>query len=109
LSGFSNSFFCQSFRAELCLILGDIDCGVLNARHVETNILWQWWKFMPCNESHWAPGVVEDPGYQAVLEEIGIGRSWRAFMRQQAQELSAVTGIDVTTPPPPEDRSIAHM
>ncbi len=99
----------NAFRAELCLILGDIDCGVRNARNVETNILWQWWKFMPCNESHWAPGVIEDPRYQAVLEEIGIGHSWRAFMRKQAQELSAVTGIDVTTPPPPEDRSIAHM
>ena len=99
----------NAFRAELCLILGDIDCGVRNARHVETNILWQWWKFMPCNESHWAPGVIEDPRYQAVLEEIGIGHSWRAFMRQQAHELSSVTGIDVTTPPPPEDRSTAHM
>jgi len=61
------------------------------------------WQFTPAMEAYYPREVVQDPRYQAALERIGVGRTWRAHIRNKARELTAVTGIRVTTPVPPED------
>ena len=63
------------------------------------------WQYIPAMEAYYPREVVRDPRYQAVLERIGVGRTWRAHIRNKATELTPVTSICVTTPPPPEDIS----
>ncbi len=93
----------NALRGEICFLLGDIDEGVRAWRRVEATFLRLWWSHGPCNEAYYARAVVRDPRYQALLEQLGIGKTWRAYTRRQAQALAQVTGIEVTTPPPPED------
>jgi hypothetical protein len=45
----------------------------------------------------WAPGVVDDERYQKLLNELGFGRRWRAYMRAKVAELTSITGVAVTT------------
>jgi DNA-binding winged helix-turn-helix (wHTH) protein/tetratricopeptide (TPR) repeat protein len=93
----------NALKTQICFMVGDVECGVRSLRRIEPTFLRLYWTYAPCDESHYSRSVIDDPRYQAVLEELGIGRTWRAYMRQQAQELASVTGIQVTTPPPPED------
>jgi DNA-binding CsgD family transcriptional regulator len=58
------------------------------------------WRFQPQYEWHFAKGVVSDPRYQALLDELGIGQRWKTHLWERARELTAVTGIPVTSPRP---------
>ncbi len=100
----------NAMKTQICFMVADVECGVRSLQRIEPTFLQLFWVFVPCDESHYPRSVIDDPRYQAALEEVGIGRTWRAYMRQQAQELASVTGIPVTTPPPPEDmpRPLMH-
>jgi hypothetical protein len=90
-------------RGETCFILGDVECGVRYWRRIESTWLPALWWANPSMEVRWASNIVRDPRYQALLEELGIGKTWRTYMRTHAEALASVTGIEVTTAPPPED------
>lgn len=79
-------------------MLGDVDGGVRYWRQLEPAILRLQWQFISSEERYWAKGVVEDPRYQVLLEDLGIGKKWRRYMRTKASELTPVTGIAITTP-----------
>lgn len=91
----------NSMRGAVSFMLGDIEAGVDYWRKMKPAP--GWWQFITGMEWYWAPGVVDDPRYQALLDELGFGRRWRAYMRSKAAELTSITGIEVTTPPPPAD------
>jgi DNA-binding winged helix-turn-helix (wHTH) protein/tetratricopeptide (TPR) repeat protein len=90
-------------RGWLCFAVGDVECGVRYWRDMEAAFLPLQWLATPEEEQYWAPGVVEDARYQSLLDELGVGKKWRAYMRAHAAEIAPVTGVPVTTPPPPED------
>ena len=94
----------HSTKSDVCFILGDVDCGTKELLAIEPEYAWLRWHFNPAQEAYFAANVVGDPRYQKTLETLGVGKTWRAEVRRGAEELSAITGIGVTTPPPPEDR-----
>lgn len=96
-------------RGIACFVVGDIECGITYWREMEPTLMPTLWRFMPVIEVYFANGVVADARYQALLDELGVGRKWREHMREAAAKLTPVTGIEVTTPPPPEDTSIARL
>jgi len=87
-------------RGITSFMMGDIEAGLRYWRDVEPRFLPTLWHYTPGIERYWPAQVTGDPRYQALLEELGIGRSWQARMRERAIELTPVTGIEVTTPVP---------
>ena len=85
-------------RGVICFILGDVEGGVRYWRDIEPGFLPLLWQFITGMEWFWAPGVAEDPHYQALLDDLGFGRKWRAHMRTKVAELAPITGVEVTTP-----------
>ncbi len=85
-------------RGNACFALGDVERGVGFWRNIEPAFLPLLWQFNTYQEWFMAPGVAADPRYQALLDELGIGRRWRAYMRMKAAELTPITGVEVTTP-----------
>src|SRR5262249_31871622 len=98
---FANPLMTNAQRAATCFLLGDVECGVRYWRQMEPAFLPSYWEFGPGNEIYWAPGVLKDPRYRKLVNELGWGSEWRKYMREKAAELSALTGIEITTPPPP--------
>jgi hypothetical protein len=85
-------------RGYICFILGDVEAGVHYWREIEPGFLPMLWLLNVLNEKmFWAPSVVADERYQALLDELGFGRRWRAHMRAMVGELAPITGIEVTT------------
>jgi len=105
IEAFANPQATNASRGIACFILGDVECGVRYWREIEPTFLPLEWQFISGEEKFWAPGVVEDPRYQALLDELGIGRRWRAYMRSKADELAPITGIALTSAPPLEDQA----
>ena len=98
---FADPHATNTTRGIISFILGDVEAGVRYWREIEPGFLPLLWQFNSGNEWFWAPGVVEDPRYQTLLDELGFGRRWRAYMREKVAELTPITDIEVTTPPPP--------
>lgn len=61
--------------------------------------------FLPSIETYYSPGVVNDERYQTQLRNLGVGRPWRAYMRERVAELAPITGIPLTSPIAEEDVS----
>ena len=80
-------------RGEACFIMGDVPCGVHFWRAIEPGYLRQKWQYNQQDEAIWAKGVVDDPRYQALLDDLGIGSKWRSYMRATAAELTPVLGL----------------
>ena len=85
-------------RGVISFILGDIDAGVRYWHEIEPGFLPLLWQFNTANEWFWAPGVVEDSRYQMLLNDLGFGSRWRAYMRTHVAELMPITGVELTTP-----------
>ena len=51
-------------------------------------------------ESCYTATVVNDPRYQDVLDELGIGGQWTAYLRAKVAELAPITGIEPGDPTP---------
>jgi len=93
----------NSARGAVSFMLGDVEAGVGYWREMEPGHLATWWDFIAGNEWYWAPGVVNDPRYQTLLDDLGFGRRWRVYLRSRVAELTSVTGIELTTPPLTQD------
>jgi DNA-binding winged helix-turn-helix (wHTH) protein/Tfp pilus assembly protein PilF len=106
---FAQPLMTNATRGAVCFMLGNVECGVRYWRIMESGYLPIYWEFGPDNEIYWAPGVLKDPRYRKLVNELGWGSEWRAYMRMKATELTPLTGIEVTSPPPPEDLSISEL
>jgi len=85
-------------RGHLCFILGDVESGVRFWRAIEPHFLEMIWRFKPCIEPNFASHVTDDPRYQALLDDFGLGRAWTVRLQDGVRELQAITGIPMTTP-----------
>jgi len=92
-------------RGMACFDVGDIDRGIREWRQFEPAFLRQLWEFLPSMETYYSPGVVNDERYQTQLRNLGVGRPWRAYMRERVAELAPITGIPLTSPIAEEDVS----
>jgi tetratricopeptide (TPR) repeat protein len=84
-------------RGSISFILGDIPAGVSYWQRIEPGFLRLFWQHNTGQEWMWAEGVTEDPRYQALLNELGIGTRWRTYMRTEAESLNASIDLDIGT------------
>jgi DNA-binding winged helix-turn-helix (wHTH) protein/tetratricopeptide (TPR) repeat protein len=91
-----NPLISNAGRGDVCFILGEVECGIRFWHELEPAFLPLFWWFLPVNESYYPMEVLTDARYQAMLEQLGIGKTWRAYMRERASEMSQVTGIEVS-------------
>jgi DNA-binding CsgD family transcriptional regulator/tetratricopeptide (TPR) repeat protein len=89
-------------KGNLCFAAGDVERGIRFWRAIEPSYTRHLWFYLPEWEQAFAAGVIADPLYQALLDELGFGPRWRRYLWERARELTEVTGISVTTPRPPE-------
>jgi len=92
----------QAIADELCtahvrgiiyFILGDVPQGVQYWRNLDTRDMQLISLYAPVSEMLFADGVTDDPEYQQVLVELGIGKSWTRYLEKRVKDLEAVTGI----------------
>ena len=99
-SAFDDPQVSNATRGVVCFVLGDIEGGASWWRKIEPAFLRLQWMSLPTQEWDWASGVVADPRYNALLDELDLGKRWRVYMREQATKLAPTTQIEVTTPLP---------
>jgi len=75
-------------------MLGDIENGLKQWRLIPPEHGEIVGRFTIDAESYVSSDIVADPRFQQYLEEIGIGKSWTAFMREKVEELATTTGIE---------------
>jgi Tfp pilus assembly protein PilF len=100
---FAHPFMTNAQRGVVCFVIGDVECGERYWRRMEPGYGPIFWEFGPGNEVYWAPGVLTDPRYRQLVEDLGWGPTYRAHVRKMAAEMTAITGVAVTSPIPPED------
>jgi DNA-binding winged helix-turn-helix (wHTH) protein/tetratricopeptide (TPR) repeat protein len=84
-------------RGITSFIVGDVENGVRYWRDIEPSTLELIWRFKALMENHFAAGVTEDIRYQALLDEMMIGRAWPLRLLNGVKELEPFTGIAATT------------
>lgn len=97
-------------KGRIYFVLGMLDEGVKAWRNIEPGLLHLVWQFGYQWRHFYAEGVWEDPRYQFLLEDFGIGARWRRYLLDRVSELSEVTGIEAMTvvDGPAEPRLIAR-
>jgi tetratricopeptide (TPR) repeat protein len=82
-------------RGQLCFIAGDVSRGCGYWRELVGSGLSAASAYHRDSSHCFADGVVQHADYQDMLDEIGIGRRWTAFLRECVDELAPVTGIEL--------------
>jgi DNA-binding winged helix-turn-helix (wHTH) protein/TolB-like protein/tetratricopeptide (TPR) repeat protein len=80
----------------LSFMLGDIDRGIefwsnlapVHKRRLINNV--------HVSEMYFADGVVEDPRYQAMLEDLDFGLGWQRTLMEGVMAMSTVTGVELS-------------
>jgi hypothetical protein len=80
-------------RGQTCFTLGDVARGTRYWRDIEPHFLELIWRFNSQMESYYQKGAVEDPRYQSLLDDMGVGQSWKAYLHKRVIELEQITGI----------------
>jgi len=85
-------------RGAWCFMLGEVEEGIrywsrLSGRSYQGAVY-----FAHSIETLMPLGVREDPRYQNLLDALGIGRQWTAYMLDRARELEPITGIPAIPP-----------
>jgi len=87
-------------RGQLCFMVGDVVRGCSYWQKLRGAGLSAATYYRVMFEHYFADGVVDHPDYQNMLDEIGAGRRWTAFLRECVKELAPVTGIELSTVEP---------
>ena len=91
-------------------IVNDVEKGIAAWREMEAGLFHLVWHYYASWESFFDPHVLDNPGYQALMEDFGLGKRWRAYLLAQTTQLADITGIPVTTSiETPELRFIARF
>ena len=81
-------------------MLGDVESGLAEWRAIPPEGLQIAYEYTVDTEKYFPRSVIDDPRYQAYLDERGIGRKWTAFLRAKVAELTPITGVAVTDATP---------
>ena len=82
-------------RGQLCFIAGDVSRGCEYWRKLVGSGLTSATYYHLMAAHYFAPGVLDHPDYEHMLDEIGIGKNWTAFLRECVKELAPATGIEL--------------
>jgi len=78
-------------------VLGEIDEGARAWRALEPRFLQYLWSYLANMQTYFDPRVVRDPRFQTMLDELGVGPRWRAYLGHKISELAEATGITQST------------
>ena len=90
-------------RGRLQLLLGNVDLAIQAWEEVEPSLRSVLWRYASGGEKFYAPNVVESQKYRLLLEDIGVGASWKMYLRMRVAELSPLTGVQLATAPSTDD------
>jgi DNA-binding winged helix-turn-helix (wHTH) protein/tetratricopeptide (TPR) repeat protein len=85
-------------QGEVMFILGDVETGTKNWRAMTGNELNVLSINLPSMEFMFADNVVDDPRYQEMLDDIGLGTEWRDFLKRRVAALAPATGLRPSDP-----------
>ena len=74
-------------------ILGDIEGGIALWRSLNAADTRRMFLFIDTTEIFFPLTVIEDPRYQAMLDEIGVGISWQRKLTEGVLQMSDVIGV----------------
>lgn len=77
----------------LSFMLGDIEAGMEYWRSLEPVQMRRVFNVVHSSERFFSAEVLEDPRYQALLEEIGAGKTWQRQLMEGVVEMEPVTGV----------------
>ena len=83
-------------RGRVYFMLGDVENGIAAWRDMEPGLVHNL-QYLLQIERSFDQTVLSDPRYQALLDEFGVGRRWRAYLRERIVELADITGIQPNT------------
>lgn len=86
-------------KGHLAFMYGDVPEGIEHwaaLSPLEQRVLLQSLPFM---EADYPEGVASHPGYQALLDRLGLGRQWQRYLAAKVSELAPFTGIALTSVP----------
>jgi tetratricopeptide (TPR) repeat protein len=100
----------NQIKGVIYFIVNDVEKGIAAWREMEAGLVHLLWKYQASREDTFDQRVLDDPRYQALMEDFGLGKRWRAYLLAQTAQLADITGIPVTTTvETPELRFIARF
>jgi len=85
-------------RGTIYFTLGDVEQGISAWRNMESGLFHLLWQYQSNIETKFDQTVLDDPRYQALMNDFGLGKRWHAYLHDQTKELADITGIYPTTP-----------
>lgn len=80
----------------LSFMVGDIDRGIEYWRQLQPPQMRRLFNMTHVSERYFPDRVLESERYQALLEELGNGRSWQHTLIEGVMEIAEVTGIQLS-------------
>ncbi|MDP2348399.1 MAG: winged helix-turn-helix domain-containing protein [Gammaproteobacteria bacterium] len=80
-------------KGALSFMLGDVETGVAFWRDLAPPQKRRLFNVTHSAEKYFPQRVLEDPRYQALLEELGLGKSWQRQLMEGVMEMESVTGV----------------
>jgi TolB-like protein/tetratricopeptide (TPR) repeat protein len=80
-------------RGAVRFMLGDVDGGVAEWRGMDAALVGLLGRDGPVTETLFPEAVLADLRYQDLLDELGVGRQWTAYLRDRVEALAPITGI----------------
>ena len=80
-------------RGMLCVLVGDFECARRLWLSMDPNDRRVFYQNRLYAEFHFGSQVVANPDYQRLLDELGMGPKWRAYLQDKVAELEPITGI----------------
>jgi hypothetical protein len=77
----------------LAFMLGDVEKGIELWHELQPLQKRRLRNLVYAAEKFFAPGVIYDPRYQSLLEELDVGISWQRRLMQGVIEMESITGI----------------
>ncbi len=77
-------------------MLGDIDTGIAQWRSLTATQKRRLFNVTHGAEKYFPDAVLDDPRYQALLEEVGLGKSWQRQLMEGIMATESVTGVGLS-------------
>ncbi|MCB1648498.1 MAG: winged helix-turn-helix domain-containing protein [Gammaproteobacteria bacterium] len=77
-------------------ILGDVNEGIQRWQHLNALDIRRLFSWLSHSVIFFPDAVLEDARYQALLDELGIGRDWQHRLMEDLIQMSEVTGITLS-------------
>jgi hypothetical protein len=77
-------------------MLGDVETGISLWRNLTAIQKRRLFNVTHAAEKYFPDSVLEDPRYQALLEEVGLGKSWQRQLMEGIMATESVTGVGLS-------------